>query len=690
MRNKYLVRQNGYKDCGPSCLLSIMKYYGCEASHEEVTHVLKTDLNGTNAYNIINGSKIFGFNGYGIHLSYDDIFNKKISFPIICHVKKDNYYHFIVVYGVKKDKLIIMDPSSSVSILNYNDFKKIYLNTSIIIYPIKDVKCEVSKEKLSNYLFSLLKIERKAIIKLLVFSILSILVGIFLNYYAMIIIDYILPKYNLNILILITVIFIINILFKNIFNYLKGKYLIEIIENITIKFNNIVTFKIFNLPYQFFKNKSTAEVMSRINDLKSFREIISEILVNSIINILLIVISVILLLSINYKLFIIYSTGMILYLAIVLIYRKTFIVKSEKILINDEKYNKSLMDNINGYDSNININCKNEMLNEIENFNVNNIKSNSNYLISLNNQTFLKEITVNSIYIISIFMSAILIHNNIITIGEFFLFNSIVYYFTEPLKDILDLEPNINHMKNIYNRINDLLIYKCTYDDVTGEKISGDIVIKNLSYSPNGMDYLFQNINLKISNKDKILIHGKSGVGKSTLMKILLKYLIEYEGNIFIDDINLKDINKNVISNSFTCVSQNSYVKNDTLKNNIIYGRNINYKEYNNMIHICNLDNLRDNNKLRDNFVIEDNGYNISGGERQKIVLARSLLNCGNYIILDEALSEVGFFEEKQILNRIFEKYKDKTIIYISHKKEIIEMFDKKYEIRKEESNVKG
>ena len=62
--NKYYVRQNGFKDCGPSCLLSIMKYYGCEASHEEVTYILKTDFDGTNAYNIINGARLFGFDGY--------------------------------------------------------------------------------------------------------------------------------------------------------------------------------------------------------------------------------------------------------------------------------------------------------------------------------------------------------------------------------------------------------------------------------------------------------------------------------------------------------------------------------------------------------------------------------------------------------------------------------------------------
>ena len=87
--------------------------------------------------------------------------------------------------------------------------------------------------------------------------------------------------------------------------------------------------------------------------------------------------------------------------------------------------------------------------------------------------------------------------------------------------------------------------------------------------------------------------------------------------------------------------------------------------------------------------MIEDNGFNISGGEKQKIVLARSLLKNSNYIILDEALSEVGFNEEKEILDKIFMFNKEKTIIYISHKKEIIDLFKDKYKLERSCGYVK-
>ncbi len=121
------------------------------------------------------------------------------------------------------------------------------------------------------------------------------------------------------------------------------------------------------------------------------------------------------------------------------------------------------------------------------------------------------------------------------------------------------------------------------------------------------------------------------------------------------------------------------------MKNNIIYYRNISDDEYEKVINICNLNRLRDGSNSRNNFIIEDDGFNISGGERQKIVLARSLLKDSNFILLDEALSEVGVEEEKLIIKRIFDIYKDKTIIYVSHKKEIIDLFKEKYEVKKGE-----
>ena len=682
LNKKLIVKQNGFKDCGASCLLSIMKYYGCEASHEEVTFTLKTGVDGTNAYNIINGSRLYGFDGYGIHYTYEEIINSEVSFPIICHVIKNNMYHFIVVYKVNKNSLTIMDPGSNITKMTFDEFKKIYQETSLVIYPVKKVNNLVNKNKLLDVIIDYLKLEKKNLIMIISTSTILIILSILINYFTLIIIDYILPNYNYSLLIKITISFLITSIIKNIINYIRGKLIIKVNSKLTINLNNNIIKKLFNLPYQFFKNKSTPEVISRINDLKEFKDSFSEIIINISTNILLVFISFILLLKINIKLFIIYIIEISIYILITLIYKNKNNKHIDEILINESNYNKTLNDSIYSYEINKNLNLNNNTLKNIEISYIKNDYSHKIYDYSMNFQILLKELISNLTYIISLFISTICIHKNIMTLGNFLLFNSLIYYFTEPLKNILELEPNINYLKNIYRRINDLLLVSSEETNKTDKIIRGNIVIKNLYYLVNEKE-LFSNVSFKIKYGSKFLIYGNSGNGKSTIIKILLKYLNDYKGNIFIDNKNIKDIDSNIISNSMTYVSQNNFILNDTLRNNIIYGRRINDEEYERVIHICNLDTLRNSNKLRNNMSIEEDGFNISGGERQKIILARSILKDSEFIILDEALSEIGVEEEKEIIKKLFNYFKEKTIIYISHKQEIIEMFNEKYKLER-------
>lgn len=682
MDKKLVVRQNGYKDCGASCLLSIMKYYGCDASLDELSIILKTTNEGTNAYNIINGSRTFGFDGFGIHYSFDEIINNKVSLPIICHTLKDNMYHFIVVYKINKKNIIIMDPSSNITKVSYDYFKSIYLNTSIVIYPVKIVHKYNKHNSLIKFIFEYIKQFKKTTIKTIILSIIVIIINLLTNYYILLSIDYVLPNYNTYYFNLITTIFLNIFIFKNILSFIKEKYLINIKNNIYSKITIDVIRKLFNLPYLYFKTKSVGEIESRINDLNYFKEIISSIVVNTCMDLLFTVLSSIILLFINYKLFLINIIELVFYLFIVLLFNSSFTHKTEEVLVSEGEYKKTINESINGYETNKNINMLNNINKKIEIKLLSFINKTNTYERSKNKETFFKNLISDIFYVLSIYIGIIFINKDFITLGEFILFNTIIIYFTEPLKSLIDLNHSIIYIRNIYKRINDLFIIEKRLDNYNYIDIKGDISISNLSYKINNK-IILDNINLNINYKDKIFIYGKSGVGKSTLLKIIMKYLSDYDGDIFINNVNLKDIDSSVISSSFTYVSQNSYLNHDTLKNNIVYDRNICEKDYEEIIHLCNLDNLRNSKIERNNFIIEDNGFNISGGEKQKIILARSLLKNSEYLILDEALSEVGLDEEINILNKILLKYKDKTIIYVSHKYEISNLFNKKYFIER-------
>lgn len=683
MNKKLIVRQNGTRDCGASCLLSIMRYYNVYLSHEEVSYILKTTYDGTNAYNIINGSRTFGFDGYGIHYTYDEIINNKVNFPIICHVLKYNMYHFIVVYSVNKNNLYIMDPSSNITKISKEKFKKMYLNTSLVIFKTKEIENTSNNKTLIKFIFEYIKQNISDSIKVIILSLIVIILGLLTNYYIYLNIN---NRLSYHELLLLTIIFMIIYINKNIVDFIKEKYLIKIKNNLYSNMNKDILLKLFYLPYQFFKNKPPQEIISRLNDLNIFKDIISKIIYSISIDVLFIIISSIILIKISLKVYLITLIELLLYFIVNLIFKNNHYSKIENLLISNSNYNKTLNESINGYESIINLNMIKIIIKELE------IKFNSyihkiiRYENSQNILNYIKNNICDLLYLFSIFICLLSVNNNKMNISELILFNSILIYFTNPLKNIIDLNYSFIHLKNIYYRINDLFMIKRNNIDNKTKDITGDIIINDLTYSNNKLDNLFNKINIKIPYKSKFLLYGESGVGKSTIIKILLKHLNEYKGNIYINGINIKDINQNTLLDNITYVNQNNYLMNDTLKNNITFFRNINDDNYEKVINICNLNYLRDSKQLRDNFIIEDNGFNISGGEKQKIILARSILKKSNYLILDEALSEISFKEEIEILKKIFNYFNEKTIIYISHKKEILDFFNDKYKLERRKS----
>ena len=162
------------------------------------------------------------------------------------------------------------------------------------------------------------------------------------------------------------------------------------------------------------------------------------------------------------------------------------------------------------------------------------------------------------------------------------------------------------------------------------------------------------------------MIIGKSGSGKSTLFKLLKKYYDIKRDKIYINDIDINDYKKSDI----LYISQNEFLFTDTIFNNI---------DSNNILKlskICLLNDIVKDNSLGYNALIEENGFNFSGGERQRIILARALANSFNILIIDEGLNQVDTNMERIILKNLFEEYKDKTIIFISHRLDNLDLFN--------------
>lgn len=669
MKKEYVIKQRDARDCGACCLLSIIKYYGGYIPIEKIRLDTHTTIEGTTALNIIKASNMYGLDGKGIKTNYNELLNSAQILPIIAHLKmKNNMFHFVVIYKIDKNRVTIMDPAKGYVKFSKKEFNELWTGICIILKPrTKILKMHQDKSVLVVFLKAIFQ-DKKILNKIIAFSICSLFLNIILSFYLKISID--LLEYNsVTFMLSILLTYLIMTILKVFLDREKSKY--EIYLNKNLDGRMIIPFinHLFYLPSNIIKNRSEGEIMTRVNDYSSIKEMFTSLLLSFLLAALLALSTVFILYIISKKLFLILCLIVLLYLLVSLIYSPIIYRKLNDNIELETDFNSKLVENIGNIDSIKNLNIVETICSKLEFANIAFIKDTYNFNNLVNNErsilNFINEVGLTLINCLGIY----LILKNQLTLINLVTFNSLVSYFLTPVKELADIIPKYNILKVSFSKINEFI-------DLKEEKLSpqtllidGDIDIQNLSYSYNGYQEVIKDFSSKIVKGTKVYIDGKSGVGKSTICKLLMKYDEDFKGKILIDGVNIKDIDTSSIRNSITYVSQDEKLFTDTIINNLTLSKEISEQDLKEVITTCSLESILEKKPLRLDTMLVDGGANLSGGEKQRLILARALLQKKNILILDEVLSEVSEELEKTIISNLKKKYQEKTIIYISHRK---------------------
>jgi len=675
MKKYPIVLQDEIKDCGVSCIQMILKYYGGYVKKSNLLEMTKTSKKGTTAFNIKDTLINLGFDCKGIKCELKDINKDNIVLPCIASVTIDNSYkHFIVIYEInfKKKYLVIGDPADKVKKIKYEDFIKIFNNILLIFYPIKTLIIE-KETPYMNFIFNLLKPHKKTLLNIFILSIFITLFSIITSFYTEYMfnsLNYFSKKYLLFIFIIFFSIYILKIFS----DYFRNKLLLFINQKLDLVLTLDVFEKIIKLPYSYYQNRTTGDVISRIYDLESVREMISKVALSIFVDLPLTLISLVVLYFINKVLFVIGLIILVLYFIIIVIFRRVFNDYIRKIQVKKGESTSLMVESISGFETVKGMHIESNIKDKFEKKYVKYLKDVFNFQNLFFLQNLFKEIIDNIGFIIITLIGCLLVLNDSMDIGRLLTFTSLLVYFLEPIKNIINLDTMIKESKNALKRILDIINYEEEKNGLVGNFHNGDIEFKNLDFSFNDRDYILKDINLKIKRGAKVMVVGKSGSGKSTLFKILMRFYKMKNNKVFINDIDLNNYDINTLNNNVLYLGQNEILFNDTLYNNLVFD---NSKSSNilDISKLCFVDKIMDSN-LGYNMMIEENGFNLSGGEKQRIVLARALLKKFNILIVDEGLSQVDVNMERKILKNIFDKFKDKTIIFISHRLDNLDLFD--------------
>ncbi len=672
-KNYPIILQQNKSDCGVACLHMIFNYHGINISYDKLKQLTRTNDNGTNALNLINASKKLGFDAKGVTMEIVP----DITFPIIAHlILENNFSHFVVIYEINPQtkELLVADPNCGMYNISMNEFLK--KSSKVFIMITKKGNLKVKDKRFYNAMKELIFENKKSVIKSFILAIIVICLSLMQTVYVKTMMERI--NYN-EFLFMIAVIFFSISIIKNVLEYFKNKIMDNLSISIDAKINAGMYTHLFKLPYQYLNKKQEGEIFTIINDVSDFKDSVNRIILVFLVDLLMLLATLIFLSFVNFIfaifcILLLFSLYFITYYYKYDFYQMFLTIKNKSIVV--ASY---LIESLSSIITIKNLNIYDKITQNLKNKHMDYLCYIKKYNHMFNKFNAIKNACSDVFFIASILVGSLLVNKNLLSIYDLILFESMFYIFSGSLNNILDL---LITSKNYLVGINKVLdLYGAKEEKRQNNKIltCKQIEINNLSFKYDDKE-VFNNLNLIINPGDKILLTGVSGSGKTTLINIFMKYINNYQGKVLFDNQDIKKIDAFSIRDVIGYVSQNEKLFSDTIYNNIVMGN----KYKNNIDEICSIAKINTilmEKSIDINYYLDPNSSNLSGGEKKRIILARTLLKNSSILILDEVFNEIDINMEKEILTSLFNTYRNKIIIVITHRLDNKNLFNRYWQI---------
>lgn len=681
------VLQKDEKDCGPACILTIAKQYNSNFSIAKLRQISGTDRNGTNLTGIIKGLDYLGFESKAVKVE-DKKIDNSISFPIIAHVEtEDNLLHYVVVHNVTKRKIIVSDPSDGIKKLSHKEFSSIWTGILVLVEPKKDFQKRNEKDNSLTRFFYVLKNQKSLLFNIFLVSMLYTLLGIVTSFSSKFLIDYILKDRLLTTLNVMVIGMVMLEIIQMLLSIFRGYLLIFLGQKIDITillgyYNHVI-----KLPMNFFSTRKIGEITSRFSDADNINDAVAETVLTLMLDVITAVTGGIIVYIQNQYLFFVSIVILLLYVVIVFSFKEILKKINNDVLENNSQLTSFIIQSINGIETIKAYNLEKNIQDETEFKYLKVIKSSFKRSKIYNLLTFLSGVVELIGNTLIMWVGAIQVINGKLTLGEMMVFNTLLGYFTNPVKNLISLQPTIQTATVSADRLGEIIDLDIEQSDekMIPQNLKGDIEIKGLNFRYGTRELILKNINMEIKQGEKIALVGESGSGKTTLAKLILKFYDFEKGDININDFNLKDIDNTFLRNKISYISQDMFLFNKTIKENLMLSDEIEIDDVIELSKKVNAYEFINELPQRFDYMIEENGTNLSTGQKQRLSILRALLKKPDILIMDEATSNLDSITESAIQKTLNNPEFNMTTIIIAHRLSTIRLCDRIYVLDKGE-----
>lgn len=667
-----LIRQLGVTDCGIACLAMIYQFYNYNIGITELRD--KVDV-GRNGMSLAEMKKVteelnFSFSAYEDYINEENL--QSILPAIICSKKN----HYVVVSDYNKGKFTILNPSSGEEQILFSDLEKEYLKVVVLVRPkVKNYNIQRKRKRFQ------INAEKS---RFLIAIVLTFIAQGIVLIPPLIIRNIVNDIDNSNIFDFrkyVLIMFFVAILFFSI-NFLKKKSILMLQNSIYKSTIEQMIDKIFKIDLSYFESHLSGDIQNRFNSVTEVNEFISVAFLNTVIDVITAIFCGVLMFVQSKIIFFVILLIAATQILAVMICNKKARIKTEDYIADKSILEGRMIETLTNIQQ---IRCM-----RVENILCKNLKEDYGHLIlRIKDRDTIGALMESIVGFFSILLTlslyilgGALVCKGNINLGTLVSLATLSGYFVSPFQSLSLLVPQINILNETITRISEFVDYRNNLQ--AGEKrIEGfeSLKLENVSFSYFGnIKNDVSNISMEIKEGEKIAIIGASGSGKTTITKLLLNVFSKYQGLITLNGIDIKDIKKEDVDKIFSIVTQVPLAINGTIKDNVDISNSISEKKVCELLKIVKLYNDVEQFPLKINTYIGENGQNISGGQKQRLAIARALATSPKVLILDEATSNLDPITEKEIFVNL--KKLNITLVVVTHRLNAIKDADKIYLLR--------
>ncbi len=683
LKNNFpFYKQPDAKDCGPTCLRIISKYYGKLISLQDIRDMSETTRIGSNLMKLSDAAENIGFKTIGVKFNYKQL--KEAPLPLIVHWNKN---HFVVVYRIKDDILYISDPAYGLISYVKDDFISRWIgnnaneNSKEGIALLLEVTPKFKKRNWEDvdkrsffFLYQYLFKYKGLVIQLCVGLLIGSIFQLILPFLTQSIVDVGIQNQDINFIYVILLAQVMLFLGSISVGIFRSWILLHLSTRINISLVSDFFIKLMDLPIAYFDTRMTGDIMQRINDHSRIESLLTGSTLGTLFSLTNLIVFSLVLVYYNLTIFWIFAVGSLLYVAWIVFFLKKRKELDYKRFSQLSQEQSTVIELINGmqeikmHNAEKQKRWKWEFVQarlfrvSVESLRLEQMQSVGSSAINEGKNIF---ITITS---------ALLVIDGSLTLGMMLAIQYIIGQLNGPITQLVNFIRSVQDAKISLERLGEIHDRE---DEETKEKrlisnikMDKDILVRDLKFRYRGSDeFVLKGIDIQIPANRTTAIVGASGSGKTTLMKLLLKFYDPISGKILYGDDNLDALSHKAWRAKCGVVMQEGYVFNDTIAYNIVIGEDtIDQQRLLKAVKIANIYEFIQSLPLGFNTKIGNEGIGVSAGQKQRIFIARAVYKNPDMLFFDEATSALDSKNERIIMDNLNTFSKNRTVVVIAHR----------------------